>query len=370
MGIENISSAETGDIKAVFTDFTVPSQDTDGGSESVWYSEKWAQYFGYYNSIPELGSAIDAKATWTVGKGFKADEETTMLLDSLKGIGRDTFNTIIENLIRTMYIGGDGYAEIIRDDEGNLINLKPLDPATVGIVTNKKGMITGYAQRSKAGSDKQAKRIAMEKIFHLIRNRVADQIHGTSIIKKLESIILARNEAMDDWRRVLHRNIEPVWIHHLNTDNPTKVAAYKAKVMAGKGKGDHIFIPMNSVELEAITIAPNASLNPLPTIEAYNQYFYQATGGTDIVIGATLNITEADAKIKYLAFQQETEEEQLFVEEQMLTQLNIVLNFEFPASLENELLSDKAKDGPEQAAQPNDTAVTGGESIAQENAKT
>jgi len=27
---------------------------------------------------------IDARATWTVGKGFKADEETTMLLDSIK----------------------------------------------------------------------------------------------------------------------------------------------------------------------------------------------------------------------------------------------------------------------------------------------
>ena len=366
MGDKKIDSAVASDPNA-FTDFSVPAESTDGGSESVWYDKNWEKYFGYYNSIPELNAAIDAKSTWTVGKGFKADEVTTMLLDSIKGFGRDTFNTIIENLIRTMYIGGDGFAEIIRDDEGNLTNLKPLDPSTVGIITNKKGMITGYAQRSKAGSDRQAKRIEMEKIFHLVRNRVADQIHGTSIIKKLETIILMRNEAMDDWKRVLHRNVDPMMIYHLDTDDPTEIETFKTKTDKARGKGNNMYVPKDAVVPEQMSLAPNASLNPLPWIEALNQYFYQATGGTDIVIGATLNITEADAKIKYLAFQQETEEEQLFVEEQMLAQLNIVLDFEFPASLENELLSDEKKDGPEQAAQPNDTTVTGGEKIAQEN---
>jgi len=57
-------------------------------------------------------------------KGFKADEETTMLLDSIKGFGVDTFNTILENAMRTMLIGGNFYAEIIRDEEGVLTNLK------------------------------------------------------------------------------------------------------------------------------------------------------------------------------------------------------------------------------------------------------
>ena len=34
---------------------------------------------------PEITTVIDAKATWTVGKGFKADEETMLLLDTIKG---------------------------------------------------------------------------------------------------------------------------------------------------------------------------------------------------------------------------------------------------------------------------------------------
>lgn len=71
---------------------------------------KYSQYLGYYKDIPELAAVIDAKATWTVGKGFKADEKTTMELSKIKGFGKDTFNTILENMARTKEIGGDSYA--------------------------------------------------------------------------------------------------------------------------------------------------------------------------------------------------------------------------------------------------------------------
>ena len=76
-------------------------------------------------------------------------------------------------------------------------------------------------------------------------------------------------------------------------------------------------------------------------------------------MGSAREFTEASAKIAYLAFQQTIEEEQLFVEEQMLMQLGLQIELEFPASLENELLSDKAKDGEMAAAQPNDTTAEG-----------
>src|SRR3990167_3472411 len=97
-------------------------------------NSNWSQYLGYYKTIPELRAAIDAKATWTVGKGFTADPETTLILDLIKGFGKDTFNTILENMIRTYLIGGDAFCEIIRDDEANLINLKPLDPGSIRII--------------------------------------------------------------------------------------------------------------------------------------------------------------------------------------------------------------------------------------------
>jgi hypothetical protein len=49
--------------------------------------------------------------------------------------------------------------------------------------------------------------------------------------------------------------------------------------------------------------------------------------------------------------------EQLYIEEQVLGQLNLEIELTFPASLQNELLSDEAAAPGMQAAQPNDTTV-------------
>ncbi len=363
MGQYDISNARESEISSEISDFSVSSKTTDGASgakETRYAIEKWSEWYGYYKSIPELNTAIDAKATWTIGKGFKADEETTMILDTITGWGKDTFNTILENMIRTYYIGGDAFAEIIRDDEGVLTNLKPLDPSTITIIANKKGRILRYEQHSKIEENKSIIKYEPKEILHFSRNRTADEMHGISIIEKLESIILMRNEAMNDYKRVLHRNIDPMMIFHLDTDDEDKIKAFKDKVDRARGSGENMYIPKDAVVPEQVTIAPNSTLNPVTWIRELNNYFYQAAGTPQIIVGGSGEFTEATAKIVYLAFQQNVEEEQLYIEEQILQQLNIVINLEFPASLENELLSDKAKDGPENI-QPNETTAGKGQ---------
>ena len=79
----------------------------------------------------------------------------------------------------------------------------------------------------------------------------------------------------------------------------------------------------------------------------------------DIILGSSKALTEASAKIAYLAFQQTLEEEQLYMEEQVGMQLGLEIELEFPASLENELLSDKAKDGAENIDASETTAGEG-----------
>ena len=352
-------AAAVASSKNAFTDFSVDTEITDGAfeqKETVWSNTEFPQNLGYYKTIPEVSSVIDAKATWTIGKGFKADEETIMILDTLIGWGKDTFNTILENMIRTYNIGGDAYCEIIRDDEDNLINLKPLDPAVMSHVVDGKGMIKRYEQRSKVAG-KGPKKFKPEQIFHLARNRVADEIHGQSMVEKLSVIILMKNEAMDDWKRVLHRNIDPMMIYHLDTDDTTKIAAFKGKVDAARGKGENMYIPKDAVVPEQLSIAPNAALNPISWIEMLDSKFYEAAQVPKIIVGGAGGFTEAAVKIAYLAFQQTIEEEQLFLEEQILSQLNLVIELEFPASLENELLSDNNKDAETGATQPNDTTA-------------
>ena len=362
MADNKIDSAVASENK--FTDFSVSSQITDGATgqkETTWVDSEFGTYLGYYKDekTPEITAVIDAKATWTVGKGFKADEETTLLLDTIKGNGFDTFNTILENAMRTMLLGGNFYAEIIRDDEDNFINLKALDPSVMKHHADEKGMITHFTQMSKTTPGKTEHKFSTEKIFYLPRNRIADEIHGTGIAQKLKLIIDMKNEAMADQRKAMHWNVIPRWKFKLKTDDPTEIAAYKTKQDKATGEGQNIYEPFDVSEGELISVPANATLNPMAWITYLDNLFYEMAGVPKIILGGSGEFTEASAKIAYLVYQQGVEEEQLFLEEQVLSQLNLVIELEFPASLENELLSDQKKDGAQNIDQSETTAGEG-----------
>jgi len=347
-----------------FVDYSVPTEVTDGvlQTEFKWSNADWSEWFGYYKNIPELQTAVDAKANWTIGAGFTADEPTTMLLMSFKGHGKDTFNTIISNMVRTYTIAGDAFAEIIRDSDDVLVNLKPLDPSSITIVYNNKGRIIRYEQNTPGSKD--VKEFKTDEILHLSRKRIADEIHGISIIPAVEWIILARNEAMNDWKRVLHRNVEPLVIWHLDTDDPTQIANFKTKMDRAKGSGENMYIPKGTVVPEVVTTAANATLNPLTWINQLNDYFFQTVNVPQIIVGSAKEFTDASAKIVYLSYEQSVKTEQLYVEEQLLAQLNIEITLTFPASLQNEQLNSVSAEQMaleneplQQAGEPNNTTA-------------
>src|SRR3990167_6564456 len=288
----DIGSTTIADVATYLEDYTVDTETTDatsGEGEYRWQMEHWHEYLGYYKNIPELQTAIDAKTVWMMGAGFEADEVTTMLLDSIKGNGKDSFNTILSNSIRTCIIGGDSFCEIIRDAGGVLANLKPLDPSTIVIVQDKQGRIKHYEQVMKKIT---LRSFAVEEIFHLSRKRLADEIHGSNVI--------------------------PLQIHYLDTDDTAKVTAYKLKADQAHADGENLYVPKGTVEVEVIQSQLNQAASPLQWINQLNDYFFQAVNVPQIIIGNAKEFTDASAKIVYLAFEQSVKADQLYIEEQVL----------------------------------------------------
>ncbi len=352
-----IRQTEYSNMQSVVTDIEVPTAELDSPNqkENRYINKDWKKQLGYYDNIPEVTAVIDAKSRWTMGKGFVADAATEMLLDTLKGNGGDSFNTILENLIRVYQIGGDAFAEIVRDDDGVLINLKPLNPQNIRIISNNKGMIEKYEQLTGLDNGKtNIKTIMPDRIFHLMRNRIGDQSHGTSMVKALADIIEARNEAMKLQRKIVRRYAVPTIIWKLDTDVNAEIALFKHKAEQVTEGGENFYIPKGAADHELLAVPPNATLNVLSWIKEQNNYFFQAAGCPQIIVGNASEFTDASAKISYLAWQQTIEEEQLYIEEAVLSQLNLVIDLVFPASLEGELLSDKAKDVTTGAAKPSD----------------
>jgi hypothetical protein len=232
-------------------------------------------------------------------------------------------------------------------------------------VYNTKGQILRYEQTSK--NKQPNKRFKPEELFVLSHNRIADEVHGTSVIEGVENIILMRNEAMSDWRRVLHRNIDPLWIFHLDTDDTTKIAAFKVKMDAARGLGENMYIPKGAVVPELVATAQQSGLNPLMWINQLNDYFFQAVGIPQIIVGNAKEFTDASGKIVYLAFEQRIKGRQKYVEEQLSQQLQVVVNLVFPATLQNESISTYPQDTGaltleeepiQQAAEPANTQQT------------
>ena len=170
-----------------------------------------------------------------------------------------------------------------------------------------------------------------------------------------------KNEDMEDNRIEMHRFVVPRWIIKLDTDDTTEIATFKTKMDKANADGENMYIPMGTVEIEPMAMAANATLNPMQWINYLDNLFYQEGRVPKIVVGGSSEFTEKASSIVYLAFQQNIEGRQLYLEEQTLSQLNLVIELEFPVSLENELLSDESKDQDPTTVQPNETTAGAGQ---------
>lgn len=346
MADSKISPMVASDLTNAITDYSSGTETTNGPTdqkETFWQNDEWTDELASYKKHPEINKVIDAIATWVVGKGFTADPQTEFILNTIKGNGTDTFNSILRNLQIVMEIGGDSYAEIIRDNEGNLINLKPLDPGSMKHVANRQGLIIRFEQTNKVKAP--VKKFKPEQIFYLPRNRMADEVSGQSLAKILKWIIEAKQEAIRDYRIVQHWNVKPRWKHRLKTDDSTEIAEYKAKQDKAKAEGEDIYEPYDVCESELIAVPPNATMNPMTWIQYLDSQIYEQSGCPRIIVGGASEFVEKATAVVYLAWQQTVEAKQLFIEEQVGMQLGLEINLEFPASLANELISDKQKDG-------------------------
>jgi len=352
LGTAYDQTAAYGDTTIFPNKWEILTLNTDGatGEGETTYQCDWTKWHGYYRRIPELAAVIDKKAIWTVGKGFKltGSKETQSRIKRIKGCGKDSFNSIMHNAIRTYTICGDFFAEIIRDKKGRLINLKPINPGSMKIVVNAYGMIIRYEQIAQIGTKKIFMKFKPEDILHFAWNRIADEIHGIPTIQKLEDMISSLKEAKQDMRVVFHRYVKPLLITEVDTDDPTEIAAFKAKLDASVSRGENLIIPKDTANVERVSIPQYSTLDPLPWMRMLQKRFIEAEGIPNIILGTAADEdTEASAKILYLAFQQMIEFNQLFLEEQLKLQLGLDIDFEFPASIEPEMQEDEKKDGKE-----------------------
>src|SRR3989339_359192 len=287
----NLSNTQIG---TALTATTINSMSVDSTTSSLdetkWMNSNASEQWGFFNSVPDLKSALLMKAIFNVGKGWKADTRTTVILEHISGWGKDSFRDILFNMEVCRKVFGDSFAEIIRDEETNiLLNLKPLNPERMEIITGKDGLIKRYDYHQ---ADGNIKKFEPKDIFHLCNNRMCDQIHGISDISVLKETILADDET------VTHEVVELV-----------------------------------------------VSANIFAWRDELRNRFYRTIQLPQIVPGAGGNSTESESKTIYYSFEQICQNEQNFLESQIWNQLFIHIDLIPPETMGVGLQQDTAKDG-------------------------
>lgn len=335
MAINKTSSAEVTNMTDTVNNFSVdPAKDTG----DVSYQPTWTKWLGFYKSVPDLQSTIDKKAFWTVGNGYKTSKKNQKILDKIRGNGKETFNSILYNIVRVYTICGDFFGEIVRNNRNQVINIKAINPGSIEIQANNSGIIKKYIQHINKNTGEKEK-FEPEDILHISWNKIADEIHGIGTIEKLTSseskgIVEMQQEAMQDLKIVFHRYVKPLLISEIDEDDENEINKYKRKLDLAVKNGENMVIPKDTATVERVSIPQYSTLDPLPWLQHLEKLFLKAEGVPAVVLGDGHDSTEATAKILYLAFEQMIKWNQLFLEEQIKAQLDIEINLEFPASLD------------------------------------
>ena len=359
MGEYDLDSATT---PTAPTDYTVDSVSPDSPAdqkETFYNNEKFTKWNGKYSSVAKIKVAINAFATWVLGKGWTADAGTTAILENISGWGEDTFNAVMWNLLVMKKVNGDAYAEIIRNQEtGTLINLKPISPEFIRHVVNRKGIIIRYDELRRTTEKGVLRSLKPRQILHLCNDRTAEEIHGTSSIEAVEWNIEATEEAKRAHRKMVKRN-GIVRVIEVDTDNTTKIAAFKVQWKTAIDAGDVLILPKGVAEAKDFTGNLDTQ-GIIAWIKYLDDDFYMSINVPRVILGGSSEFTEASSKISYLTYEQVYTRETTELEADIWNQLALRITFNKPASIKNELLQSEEKNTGQTSFQPKDTEIAEG----------
>lgn len=353
----DIRSTETTDFNSTRTTFEVEGKQTDGPSdqkETEWDSPNFSIYYGYYDEIPELKKAIGTYGTWVLGQGWTASNLDTAILESIAGWGEDDFTSILWNMLIMKKINGDSFAEIKRNEKtGTLINIIPLTPSRISIVVGNDGVITKYKYMSPKLKEVE-KEFQPNEIFHLCNDRVADNIHGDSVVSAMKWLIDSRQEAMKDWRRISHRS--SIRILFVDEDDTAKLKTLNAQYSTAIENGDVMIFSgkKENFDFEDLTLPPVEAY--LAWIRYLENAFYKGVGVPKTLAGDAEGIPESGGKMVVLTHEPTYIREVTNLENDIWNQLAIRVEFKRQASLKESVNDTENKNiNQTQATQPSDT---------------
>jgi len=349
----NLSKATTTNYTNTVPDFIVESMalDTanDNEEETYVYFEEAAENFGYYLNHPQVSSPINSLATWSVSRGYTADNPVLkMELEHVTGNGKDTFESIMWNHEVVKLVVGDSFAEVVRSKKGDaIVNMIPISPERVKVVF--KG---ARIKRYEVWNGKKWEKKSVESILHSSNKRIGDQTRGTSLIQSNKKIIDALLEANADERIIKHRD-KALGVVYYKTNNAGKISYANTQIEKAVKNGEMVGLPEDTAEIKPY---PSRSSEDRQNWLQYLENLNYQVGGVPRSIATSDGTSEVGGKMGHVIFEPIYTKEQKDLENDLWSQQAIKITFNRPPSLGG-LQIDESKNTGQLNIQPNDVTA-------------
>lgn len=350
----NLSNATTTDFTNKVPDFIVESKSldnsNDGKEETYTYFDKATENFGYYFNHPQVSSPINSLATWSVSRGWTTEDK--ILEQELKhviGQGKDNFETIMWNHEVVKLVNGDSFCEVVRGKKNIIINMIPISPERVKIVS-KGALIIRYEIWN---GNKWIKK-KLKEILHSQNKRIGDQITGTSLIQSNKAVIDALLEANADERTIKHRD-KALGIVYYKTNNTGKITYANTQIANAVKNGEMVGLPEDTAKIEPY---PSKSSEDRQSWLQYLENLNYQTGGVPRSIATSDGTSEVGGKMGHVIFEPIYTKEQVDLEGDLFNQQQIDIKFNRPPSLGGlQPQLNEAKNTGQLSIQPNDVTA-------------
>lgn len=348
----NLSNSTTTDFSNTVPDFIVDGMALDIASpnkeESYVYYDKAIENFGYYFNHPQIASRINSLCTWGFGQGWTTPEKKMEnILKSITGNGKETFNAIVWNHVNIKLGHGDSFTDIIRNDNGTLINLINISPERVKTVFVGPRIIRYEIWNGKDWVSKP-----IEEIWHSFNKKVGDQVSGTGDIQSNKNVNDAMIEAFNDERVIKHRD-KALGVVYYKTNNTGKIAYANSQIEKAVKKGEMVGMPEDTAKIEPY---PSKSSEDRQNWLGYVDELGYRTGGTPKSMTTSDGTSEVGGINGHLIFEPVYGKEQLDIENELWQQVAIKVKFNRPPSLAPNTQENAEKNTGQTSIQPNEAA--------------
>lgn len=341
----DLNSTTTSTTKS---DYKVPNVTPDSPTnvdKNFWDNPKFTEWLGIYINVKKVNKALQGYADWILGQGYVTDTRTKVILEHISGNGKEDFNSVVWNSIIMKKVNGESYTHVMRDPDdketGTIINMRVLDPNRMRVEYNGKGRIKRYCYYTSQQKTGEFMEYTPKEILHLINDKIADEMHGRSVIEGLEWNVSAQEEAKRVLRKLVWRS-GVVRVIEVDTSNATELAQLKAQYKIAEEKGDVLLLPKDKAR--AVDWKPNIDVaNIIAWLDYLENDFWISMGFPRDLSGASTSATEAGMKMSYINHMPLYEKEVKELEDGLWNQLGLKITFNRVENIMDNAQSDEAK---------------------------